>query len=89
MSQSSTARISQPSAHAARFSARHRSVQLFAPEFTRLVMLFAPESLRSGPAALLASVAGHGRQPSSLHDVIPGSRLSAPTKPRNILASLG
>jgi hypothetical protein len=57
-------------------------VQLFAPEFIRLVMLFAPESLRSGPAALWASVVGHGRELFSPQTVIPGSRLSAPTNPK-------
>jgi hypothetical protein len=62
---------------------------LFAPEFTRLVMLFAPVSLRSGPAALWASVVSHGRELFSPQIVILGSRLSAPTKPRGTLASLG
>jgi hypothetical protein len=64
-------------------------VQLFAPEFTRLVMLFAPLSLRSGSAALLASVGSHRRELFSPQTVIPGSRLSAPTKPRGTLASPG
>jgi hypothetical protein len=54
--QSSTAHIGECSAHTARLSARQRSVQLFAPERVHLMMLFAPVGLRSGSAALLASV---------------------------------
>jgi hypothetical protein len=87
--QSSTARISELSAHAARLSARRRSVQLFAPECIRLVMLFAPTGVRSGSAALWASVVSHGRELFSLQIVFTGSRLRAPTNPRNILTSLG
>jgi hypothetical protein len=87
--QSSTARISQSSAHAARLSARQRSVQLFAREFTRLVMLFAPVSLRSGSAALWASVSNHRRELLWPQTVISGSRLSAPTNPRNSPTSPG
>jgi hypothetical protein len=86
---SSTARIGKCSAHAARLSARQRSVQLLAPERIRSMMPIAPVSLRSGSAALWASVVSHGRELFSPQTVIPGSRLFAPTNPRNILASPG
>jgi hypothetical protein len=57
-------------------------VQLFAPQRTRLMMLFAPVGLRSGSAALLASVVSHGRELLSLQIVFTGSRLPAPTNPQ-------
>ena len=87
--QPSTARCGKPIVRAARPPARQRSTQLFAPEPIRLMKLLAPVSSRSGWAALWASVAGLGRQPSSLHPVLTGSRLSAPINPRDILASPG
>ena len=87
--QLSTARFCQFHVHAARLPARLRSGQLFAPERIRLMKLLAPVSSRPGWAALWASVAGLGRQPSSLHLVLTGSRLSAPRNPGSILASPG
>jgi hypothetical protein len=86
---SNTARIGRSSAHAARLSARQRSMQLFSPERARLMTLYAPVSLRSGSAALCASEISHGRELFSARTVIPGSRLFAPTNPRGILTSPG
>ena len=87
--QLSTARFCQFHVRAARLPARQRSGWFFAPDGTRLMKLFAPASPRSGWAALWASVTGLGRQPSSLHPVLTGSRLSAPINPRDIVASPG
>jgi hypothetical protein len=87
--QPSTARIGQFNVRAARLPARQRSVLLFAPESSRLMRPFAPVSLHSGQAALLASVASHGRKPFSPQTAFTGSLLSAPTKPGNIAASPG
>ena len=87
--QLSTARFCQFHFRAARLAARLRSGELFAPDGSRLMKPLAPENLRSGSAAPWASVAGLGRQPSSLHPVLTGSRLSAPINPRDILASPG
>jgi hypothetical protein len=60
-------------------------VQLFSPERIRMMMQFAPVGLRSGWAALWASVA---KVPPglllSLHFVISGSRLFAPTNPKGL-----
>jgi hypothetical protein len=64
-------------------------VQLVAPERVRLMMLFAPVGLRSGSAALWASVARHRRELLSAQTVFTGSRLPAPTNPRNSLTSPG
>ena len=50
---------------------------------------FAPVSLRPGQAALLASVASHGRKPFSPQTVFTGSLLPAPTNPRDIAAPPG
>ncbi len=87
--QPSKARIFQFNVRAAHLPARQRSGWLLAPDGTRLMKPFAPESLRPGSAAPWASVAGLGRQTSSLHPVLTGSRLSAPINPRDILASPG
>ena len=87
--QPSKARIFQFNVRAARLPARQCSGWLFAPDGTRLMKPFAPESLRSGWAALCASVAGLGRQPSSLHPVLTGSRLFAPINPGDTLTSPG
>ena len=48
---------------------------------------FAPVSLRPGQAALLASVASHGRKPFSPQTVFTGSLPPAPTNPGDSLAS--
>jgi hypothetical protein len=87
--QSSKARIGECLAHAARLSARLRSVQLFAPERTRLMKPFAParSALRTGGALSFGD--SHGRELFSLQTVFTGSRLPAPTNPRNSLTSLG
>ena len=74
---------------AARLPARQRSKQLFAPEISRLMWPFAPVSPRTGQAALLASVASHGRKPFSPQTGFTGSLLPAPTNPRDIAASPG
>ena len=50
---------------------------------------FAPVSLRPGQAALLASVASHGRKPFSPQTAFTGSLLPAPTNPGDIAASPG
>ena len=47
---------------------------------------FAPVSLRPGQAALLASVASHGRKPLSPQTAFTGSLLPAPTNPGDIAA---
>ena len=87
--QPSTARIGQFNVRAARLPARQRSRQLFAPDSFRLVKPFAPVSLRTGQAALLASVASHGRKPFSPQTAFTGSLLPAPTNPGDIAASPG
>ena len=87
--QPSKASIGQFNVRAARPPARQRSVLLFAPDSFRLVRPFAPDSLRSGSAALLASVVSHDRRPFSLHRVFTGSLLLAPTNPRDTAASPG
>ena len=87
--QPSTARIGQFNVRAARLQARQRSKELFAPESSRLMWPFAPVSLRTGQAALLASVASHGRRPFSLQTAFTGSLLPAPTNPGDIAASPG
>ena len=85
--QPSKARIRQFNVRAARLPARQRSRQLFAPESSRLMWPFAPVSLRPGQAALLASVASHGRKPFSPQTAFTGSLLPAPTNPGDITAS--
>ena len=50
---------------------------------------FAPVSLRPGQAALLASVANHGRKPFSPQTAFTGSLLPAPTNPGDITAPPG
>ena len=62
---------------------------LFAPDSFRLVKPIAPDSLLSGQAALLTSVASHSRRPLSPQTVFTGSLLSAPTNPRDIAAPPG
>ena len=89
LSQPSKARIGQFNVRAARLPARQRSVHLFAPDSFRLVKPFAPGSPRTGRAALLASVASHGRKPFSPQTAFTGSLPSAPTNPGNIAASPG
>ena len=86
-SQPSKARIYQFHVRAARLPARQRSKQLFAPDSSRLMWPFAPVSLRPGQAALLASVASHGRKPFSPQTAFTGSLLPAPTNPGDITAS--
>jgi hypothetical protein len=51
--------------------------------------LFAPVGVRSGSAALWASVVSHGRELFSPQKVFTGSRLRAPTNPGGILTSPG
>ena len=87
--QPSTARIGQFNVRAARLPARQRSVLLFAPDSFRLMRPFAPGSLRSGQAALLASVASHGRKPFSHQTAFTSSLLPAPTNPGDITTSPG
>ena len=87
--QPSKARIGQFHVRAARLPARQRSVLLFAPEASRLMRPLAPVSPRPGQAALLASVASHGRKPLSPQTAFTGSLLPAPTKPGDIAASPG
>jgi hypothetical protein len=85
--QPSKARVGQFTVRPARLPARQRSRQLFAPESSRLMRPFAPVSLRTGQAALLASVVSHSRELLSAQTVFTGSRLPAPTNPRGTLAS--
>ena len=87
--QPSKARICKFNVRAARLPARQRSVLLFAPDSFRLVKPFAPGSPRTGQAALLASVASHGRKPFSPQTAFTGSLLPAPTNPGDIAASPG
>ena len=87
--QPSKARIRQFNVRAARLPARQRSVLLFAPETSRFMQPFAPVSLRTGQAALLASVHSHGRKPFSPQTAFTGSLLPAPTNPGDIAASPG
>ena len=50
---------------------------------------FAPVNLRTGQAALWASVASHGRKPFSPQTAFTGSLLPAPTNPGDMTAPPG